>query len=187
MLNMLEYPQMSAEKYFLEAWLSKGVHKPESFESVEIPHAHITFIRPFTIPEGNEEVVKEKIINYCKSNRPIPFIMAGEGNFNGEISYIPVKGVEIEKFDSDIEGLLASDVQFVEKLGEKKILHLTISTERVSPFPETKLFMLRLTCIRDRRVWFSFDFTTQEVLNREESLDEVRWVNTLNTFSQQKS
>ena len=111
--------------------------------------------------------------------------MEGEGNFDGKINHIPVDGVEIEEFDSGIEGLLENDVLFKEKLGEKKILHLTIETARSSPFPRTELFMLRLTCIRDKRVWFSFDFVTQEVLSREESLDGARWVNTCNAFLEQ--
>ena len=177
---------MSVERYFLEAWLSKGVSKPEHFGVTGVPHAHITFVRPFTIPEGEEENVKEKIIGYCKGKKPIPFVMEGEGNFDDEINYIPVKGFEIEEFDSGIEGLLVNDVQFAEKLGKKKVLHLTITAARSSHFLKTELFMLRLTCIRDKRVWFSFDFTTQETLSREESLDATRWINTCDVFSEQK-
>ena len=177
---------MSGEKYFLEAWLSKGVYKPEFFEPADISHAHITFIRPFTISEGNEADVREKIIGYCKGKKPIPFVITGKGNFDDEINYIPVSGAEIEEFDGGIEALLTNEVQFAKKLGDKKILHLTITTARQNSFPKTDLFMLRLTCIRDKRVWFSFDFTTQEILNREESLDEVRWINTCNIFQSKK-
>jgi hypothetical protein len=42
--------------------------------------------------------------------------------------------------------------------------------------------MLRLTCLRDKKIWFSFDFVTQTVLNREDSLDEKRWEETLKIF-----
>ena len=41
--------------------------------------------------------------------------MEGEGNFDGKINHIPVDGVEIEEFDSGIEGLLENDVLFKEK------------------------------------------------------------------------
>lgn len=184
---MLEWPEMSGEKYFLEAWLSKGVYKPEFFELADIPHAHITFVRPFTIPESEEENVKKKIIDYCKGKKPIPFTMVGEGDFGGDINYIPVKGVEIEEFDNGIEALLENDVQFAEKLGKKKILHLTITPARQSPLPKTELFMLRLTCIRDKQIRFSFDFVTQETLDRDESLDEAKWSKSLKIFTEQNS
>jgi len=82
--------------------------------------------------------------------------------------------------------LITLDMQFAEKLGKKKVFHLTITAARSSHFLKTELFMLRLTCIRDKRVWFSFDFTTQETLSREESLDATRWINTCDVFSEQK-
>ncbi len=176
---------MSGERCFLEAWFSKGVYRFRNFEIGDIPHPHVTFVRPFIIPENCEQIIKEKIIDYCKGKKPFPFILKGKGDFGGEISYIPVSGKEIEKFDTEIEALLEKDVLFTKKLADRKILHLTVASAQRS-FPKTELYVLRLTGIKDKKIWFSFDFVTQESLNREESIDEKRWANTLNIFLLQK-
>ena len=43
--------------------------------------------------------------------------------------------------------------------------------------------MLRLTGIRDNLIWFSYDFVTGEVLNRDESLNHSLWIQTVQRFS----
>jgi hypothetical protein len=42
--------------------------------------------------------------------------------------------------------------------------------------------MLRLTALKNQRIWFSYDFVTKDVLDREKTLDDSMWNNTLNLF-----
>ncbi len=147
-------------RYFLEVWLRGNPNFA--------PHPHITFVRPFEIDETQEEIVKQEIVDYCKGKKPINFILEGKGNF-GDINYVPVKSGELEKFDAGLEKLLENEVNFDKKLSDKKILHITL-TKDIDSFPRTESAMTRLVCLRDKRIWFSYDFVTGKVLNREETL-----------------
>ena len=143
------------------------------FEENDPSHPHITFVRPFSIPEGhNEEEIKDLIIGYCRGRRPIDFKLKGKGSFSGEVSYIPVESAELLEFNDGLEKLLDGKVDFDEKLSDQKILHLTVTTEKSEDFPEVELPMLRLTCIRDKKIWFSWDFEVGMPLSRKESLDK---------------
>ena len=168
---------MSGERYFLEAWMP-GAREDLLIDAADSlspgSHAHITFGRPFYIPDGKEERIKEMIVNFCIGRGPINFELEGQDSFGETINYIPIKGKEIEEFNRGLEELLAGEVQFVEKISDKKILHLTLTTRMPKPFPKTEATVKRLTCIRDKKIWFSFDFETQEVLNREQSLGMLK-------------
>ncbi len=177
---------MSKERYFLETHIHgnelPGLRTTISDNPQNEKHLHVTFVRPFSIKDNAEEV-KKKIIEYCKDKKPIPFVLKGKKKFDENISYIPVESNELQNFDTDLEKLLEGMVVFDTKLNEEKILHLTIEPES-EPISRTEMAMLRLTCIRDakngdgKRIWFSYDFVTQEVLNRDESLDQNRWQET---------
>jgi hypothetical protein len=88
------------------------------------------------------------------------------------------------EFDKDLEQLLENDVEFYEKLDDKKNLHLTLNTKEPAQSDEKiDQYMLRLTAIKDKLIWFSYDFVTKEVLNRDESLDKTKWYNTVHLFT----
>jgi 2'-5' RNA ligase len=155
-----------------------STHDNESF------HPHITLVRPFQIP-NNEEAVKKRITNFCKGKPLISFSLEGKSRFGEDVHYVPVINCdELMQFNNGLERLLSGHVQFAEKLNNKKILHATIypydDLTTISKFDQ---YMLRLTCIKDKKIWFSYDFITQKALNREESLDKSRWYRTVHKFT----
>lgn len=180
---VLKLLQMSGERYFLETHIPggelPGLRSKISENPQDESHLHVTLVRPFTIPDGTEGAVKQKIVKFCRGRRPIPFTLAGEGSFD-EVRYVPVSSEQLLEFDTDLEKVLAGSVVFDPKLSEIKVLHMTVESD-AEPLSDTEKVMLRLTCIRsaghgkDKKIWFSFDFATQEVLNREDSLDNSRW------------
>jgi hypothetical protein len=174
--------------YFLEVWLrgfAKDYLKSISTKDKESYHPHITLIRPFQILT-NEEDVKEKITSFCKNILPISFSLEGVETFEEDIYYIPVINCDkLFQFDNSLEQLLSKDVQFAEKLNNKKILHATINANTpILPCPKIDQYMLRLTGIKNKKIWFSYDFITKEVLNREKSLDKTIWHKTVSQFTE---
>ena len=147
-------------RYFLEVWLRGNPNFA--------PHPHITFIRPFEISETQEENIKQIIVDYCKGRKPIKFILEGKGSF-GEVNYVPVISNKLQKFDSGLEKILEGNVTFDTKLGPKKILHVTLAKD-IGNFPKTESVMERLVCLRNKKIWFSYDFVINKVLTREETL-----------------
>ncbi|MDO8551211.1 MAG: 2'-5' RNA ligase family protein [bacterium] len=170
--------------YFIEHWIRAGeadAFRQEFAEQGHKYYPHITLVRPFSLKTSGDEI-KQLIVGACRGKSPIPFNLEGMGSF-GDIKYIPVVSQELLEFADWLEELLAPKVEFVEKLDEYKTLHLTISTsEQRDPFPSTSSHMLRLTVIRDKKIWFSYDFVTGEVLDRESTLDRDRWEKTVKQF-----
>jgi len=170
--------------YFIENWIrgkDADIFRKLSAETGQYYYPHVTLVRPFT-PNSSEDEVKELITGTCKGQTPIPFSLEGFGSF-GEVKYIPVVSSELLHFAEVLEDALAPKVKFVKKLGDQKTLHLTIDAAgQADPFPQTNFHMLRLTAIRNKFIWFSYDFVTGEVLNREETLDKERWAKTVNQF-----
>jgi hypothetical protein len=79
------------------------------------------------------------------------------------------------EFNNGLEKLLEGKVVFDEKLADDKTLHLTITNQDFQGLPETLIPMLRLTCIKNKKIWFSWDFEFNSLLDREESLDKWTW------------
>jgi|CXWL01.1.fsa_nt_gi hypothetical protein len=165
--------------YYLEVWL-RGLKQHLSPEADDTYHPHITLVRPFS-PKVDERSIQEKIIEICHGLSPIPFTLEGWGKFDN-IQYIPVNSEGLLQLNDLMEHELNPYVEFVEKLNPEKILHIAIQVSDPEPFPRQNLHMVRLTCIRNKKIWFSYDFVTQKVLNREESLDEKRWQQTIDLF-----
>lgn len=173
--------------YYLEVWLrgfAKDFLRGLSTKERESYHPHITLVRPFQVT-APEERVQEKVVAFCKDRQPLPFSLEGKGTFDGAIHYVPVtNSAALLQFNDGLEELLAGEVQFVQKLNDEKILHATVDTAvEVPPCPRIDQYMLRLTGIKDKRVWFSYDFVTQTVLTRAESLEKRRWYETVHRFS----
>lgn len=150
----------------MEFWIRGGI------DNLKIVHPHITFVRPFTIPKGCDEEIKNIIIDYCKDRKPISFLLKGMAMFEGDICYIPVISSKLQNFDRNLEKNLEKLVVFDRKLAKKKILHLAANIDK--DFPETKFIMDRLTCIRDKKIWFCWDFDTQKIISRDEILAQKR-------------
>jgi len=168
--------------YFVENWV-RGLEAASFRINKEDPnfHPHITIVRPFE-PRSGEDEIKDTIVNCCKGRAPITFCLVDKGNFD-EVKYIPVISDDLSQFADELENTLETSVDFAPKLGDERILHLRInSSEEIDPFPRTESHMLRLTVIRNKLIWFSYDFVTQEVLDREQSLDKDRWDKTVRLF-----
>lgn len=172
--------------YHLEIWF-RGSEKDRlreiSNQDPESYHPHLTFIRPFKITSSEYEI-RRKIVDYCKVFSPIPFYMEGIGSFDGEFYYAPVfEDGRLMQFNDGLEYCINEDVKFVKKCDEVKKFHVTVDMEkREFYYLKSNHHMLRLTGIRDKKIWFSYDFVTDEVLNRDESLDRDRWNNTITKF-----
>tara|TARA_Y100000034_G_C6813595_1_gene365839 strand:+ start:468 stop:1043 length:576 start_codon:yes stop_codon:yes gene_type:complete len=174
--------------YYLEVWLrgfAKDYLREISIKDEEFYHPHVTLVRPFNIT-SDEESIKNRIITFCNGKSPIPFSLEGQATFEGNINYVPVINCsELLQFDNCLEQILSDDVQFVKKLNNKKIPHATINVEgEIPPYPKIEQYMLRLTGIKDKKIWFSWDFVTQKELDREESLDQSKWYQTVHQFTE---
>ena len=172
--------------YYAEIWL-RGYAKDyvRSLETAdEKAHPHITLVRPFKVPTL-EGLVKEQIIRLCQKQSLIPFTISGKGSFEkGKIKYFPVQSQELLAFDEKLERTL-DFVDFAEKLNPQKILHVHVNTKQELPLlKKIPQYMLRLTMIKNKKIWFSYDFVTQEVLNRKQSLNQKSWYQTVHQFSE---
>ena len=176
--------------YYLEVWLrgfAKDYFREISTRDEESYHPHITLVRPFQITTNtNEESIKENTLAFCKDKRPISFSLKGKSTFEGNVNYVPVINcVELLRFNDGLEQLLNDNVEFAKKLNDKKILHATIDVgKEINKCPRIDQYMLRLTGIKDKRIWFSYDFVTQRALDRKESLDKSKWYQTVHQFSE---
>ncbi len=184
--------------YYLEIWLRdlpKDMFKGIRIRNTEQYHPHITLIRPFSVwdlHEVPEKKLRGIISGFCEGKKPMPFSIEGKGRFDnkdGVYYHFPVvDSGELLGFNDGLEKILGDYVQFAEKLGQKKIFHMTVDTDfDISPCPRIDMHMLRLTAMRNTGIgndliWFSYDFVTQKVLGREESKDGDLWKMTLNNF-----
>jgi hypothetical protein len=66
-----------AERYLMEDWArgERGDLLREAMNDPDNSHPHITFVRPFTVPVENEELIKNVIAGYCKDKKPISFTL----------------------------------------------------------------------------------------------------------------
>jgi len=168
--------------YYPEIWL-RGLKPIVSPEATETYHPHITLVRPFS-PRVDEMIIQEEIVALCQGQPPLPFTLVDRGAFS-DIQYVSVVNcVDLLHFNDLMEQRLEPYVEFTQKLNSEKIFHVTVQmAHQTEPFSKLDLFMLRLTCIRNKKIWFSYDFVTGEVLTRPESLDEQRWQQTINSFA----
>lgn len=176
--------------YYAEIWLrgpEKKILRQISSTDDETYFPHITLVRPFT-PIIEEEAVKRLIVGICIEKSPPIFTLEGSGSF-GQITYVSVTNCkELLQLNDELELALEPYVQFAEKLNPNKTLHVTIEVGgEMTPFPKTDIHMFRLTVIREKKIWFSYDFITHEVLDRFESLDKQRYEQTLERWKNESS
>lgn len=180
---------MAAERFFIEAWLRGG--EAESVRKMygdhDTYHPHVTLVRPGSLISTEEELLGA-VVDFCRGKYPIAYQLSGKASF-GEFAYIPVESPELLEFSDGLEGAIAPMVSLEPKLGDKRILHVTIlaGVQEAEPFTQTEFYMLRITVMRGKRIAFSYDLVTQEVLNREESLDPVRWQQTVDKFNETRT
>lgn len=173
---------------FLEVWLrgyAKDFLKNISEQISESYHPHITLVRPF-IPKTEASHVKESIISVCRGVDPIYFSLQGTGSFNGRVQYVAVTDEkELLSFADRLEEAIAPHVDFAPSLGKKK-LHATIeySQRKIVADEKIEQYMLRMTAIRKKRIWFSHDFVIDKVLDRAKSLDQGMWYDTVQKFTE---
>lgn len=171
--------------YYFEIWL-RGFAKDyvrNNAEDTENFHPHITFARPF-YPIEDDNKIQRAITNFCQDKEPIAFTLQGADEFSKDIPYIPIIHEEkLLRFDEGLENVLDPLVNFYKKLNPTKILHVATKGKHYE-CPSIDQYMLRLTGIKDEKIWFSYDLVTKTVLNREESLDKKLWHQTVNTFSE---
>jgi len=169
--------------HYFEIWLrgyAKDHLREMSSQDPQSFHPHITLVRPFT-PRASDAVIKQKVAELFRGTSPLPFTLEGRDNFDGKFLYVPVvQDGRLLALDKDLELLLQGDVTFKKKLDDQKNLHATVDIGyEISSCETVEQRMLRLTGIRDDKIWFSLDFVTGEILNREQSLDKKRWLRTV--------
>jgi hypothetical protein len=75
------------------------------------------------------------------------------------------------EFSDGLELAVAPFVKFAPKLADQKTLHLTIQADgEIKPYPKKSFLMRFLTMVTNKMIWMSFDFQTQRMLTRDESL-----------------
>lgn len=174
--------------YYAEVWLrgfAKDYLRRISRYADDNYHPHITLVRPFT-PLVEESELRERIISVCKNFEPIFFTLKGLDYFDGSIPYLSVvNNVQLLDFNNRLESALDGYVRFKPKLADEKKLHVTIDGLNQNPEESIDQYLLRLTMIRDKKIWFSWDFVTQSILSREDSLNKSKWHYTVELFSKQ--
>lgn len=176
--------------YYFEIWL-RGFVKDYAYSISKYSSnykPHITFIRPFKEMQITEKQLLEKTVNYCKNFSPIPYTLEGQGNFDNKYFFIPiVDSKELLQFNNGLEKVFENDVVFYPKLDNQKNLHLTINTDKpISSAPKFEENMLRMTLIKNSKIFSSYDFVTHQLLNREQSLDKKLWSKTSKLFEKMK-
>lgn len=171
-----------------EIWLrghAKDRLREISNQDPETFHPHVTLVRPHKT-QANEETIKNTIFTFCKDYGPLPFTLEGKGNFDGMFYHVPVINAnELLEFRDGLEKLLEPYVIFNDLKPEDEV-HLHSTVDKVKDIPYCKKipqYMLRLTCIKDKMIDFSYDFITGEILDRDESLDKAKWYGTVNKFT----
>ena len=96
-------------RYYFEVWLrgfAKDYLRDISKNHDDTYHPHVTLVRPFSLI-AEEDIVRDKVINYCKKKDPIPFSLRGKGAFNGSIQYVPVTSASrLLRFNDGLESCL---------------------------------------------------------------------------------
>jgi len=120
---------------------------------------HITLVPPFSI-RISDEILKKRIFEAASRQAPIPFLLEGRGSF-GTIQFIPVVSEELGYFADTLESSLSSDVSFVKKLGDQRILHVTLGRGKPKDqFPQTQFLADAITGRRNGEKWFVYDLHT---------------------------
>jgi 2'-5' RNA ligase len=146
-------------------------------------HPHVTLGRPLKKLE-NENQLKQRIVEFCNGRQPIPFSLEGLEWFDENTPYVPVtNGAELLQFHNEFEAFLEGQTELRPKLVDEKVLHATVTRKLDKPCERIDQYMLRLTMVRDKKIWFSYDFVTQYSLTREQSLNKELWYRTVHTFA----
>ncbi|MFT5280934.1 MAG: hypothetical protein ACI9AR_000376 [Flavobacteriaceae bacterium] len=169
--------------YFIEIWFEdplKTFVRELSSEKGENLYPHNTFTRPFVRKNDiNEDELKEKIISILKENKDkLSLTIEGIDNFEDEegkpVWYLPVyeKGACLSDLDKRIEDGLEKYVVFKKKLNDTKIFHIHIPGKPVSVVDYEPIHCCsdELVVLRDKKIWFSFEFSTGRVYSRAEVL-----------------
>lgn len=177
--------------YYFEVWLrgyAKDYIRSLSSFDEENFHPHITLARPFDKIKTSEEKIIKKVARLCSDKEPIPFTLKGKGDFYHEGNKINSPKItnseKLLQFHHDLEEILKNDVEFYKKIEEEKKLHVTTDMNKEIVYgEEVEQYMLRLTGIKNEKIWFSYDIVTKNILSRDESLDKTKWYQTVHKFS----
>ena len=157
-------------KFFAEYWF-QGWLKDYLKILTHEEHPHITLTSPFHIISSKEQV-QELIVSLCKKYKPIPFTLEGKAKFE-ETMYVPIVNCrELKRFYSDLELALINHVIFVEKLNPTKILYVNAGKKEIKYFKRQDLIVNQITFLKDKKLWFVYDFETKKVLTRKQELLE---------------
>jgi 2'-5' RNA ligase len=169
--------------YFLEIWLRGYAEDHLRSISNDHFHPHITLTRPFE-PQGEKDIVKRTIESVCRGVEPIPFIIEDVDTFEQGITYADVTHTEeILALNDRLEEALHPYVHFATQFDDTKKLHVTIKSPKEGiHVPRIEQYMLRLTALRDKKVWFSYDFVQNTAFSRTQSLDNQTWRETVSEF-----
>lgn len=74
------------------------------------------------------------------------------------------------ELDKGLENLLEDKVEFYPKLNNKKIHHVTVDFKDDKSCKRIEEKITCLVGVKNKKLWFAYDFSNKEVLNREETL-----------------
>jgi hypothetical protein len=169
--------------YFLEIWL-RG-YAEDYLRSISDArfHPHITLVRPFE-PRNSKEIVKQTIEEVCKGVEPIPFEIEGVNTFEQGVTFANITHADqLLTLDNKLEEAIHPHVYFEEAYSETKKLHATIKSPKDGiHVPRIQQYMLRLTVLREKKIWFSYDLVQDKSLSRVESINKQIWNQTVLEF-----
>lgn len=169
---------------FLEIWLPPNLRtffreksgNPEGY----VPH--ITFVRPFSFDD--EKAVMEAVAEVGQTHNPFWYTLTGLHRFPQGIEYVGVGSPDMRALDSALEKRLSGVVTFKKRFDTIKNFHVTVSPagdeERVELSDNVmESFALRITAVRDDKIWFGYDLFKKRLLSREEMLDKRAYTDAL--------
>lgn len=163
---------------------------------------HITMFGPFTT--SNESKMVSKFVSVSKKYSLIPFKLKGFGNFDNRVIFVEVIPSEkLKEYRRELaKGLTGLRNFFIFKTIKTKgitdykdyhAFHATIAFKdigkkfnqilsylknRHSPHIEQKL--LRMTLLKNGKIFYEYDFLQRRLLNRGEALSKGVWSRTIN-------
>lgn len=161
--------------------------------------SHITFIRPFFTK--NEKRVIETFKKTCENlKEPIKFQIENWGVFDlieneEKIIYAGINSNKsLDFFVDSLEKNLNQLIQYEsKKIGDKRVFHATLGMEKEPNRIESLLkeevfpidqYLLRTFILKNKKIFFEYDFFLQKMLNEEESSNKELFKKTIEAFKE---
>lgn len=205
---------MSEDNYLVEIWLRgyakrfarsmrMKIHQgiPQTIEKKLYPH--ITLIPPFSCKDETQllDIFKQQ----CRGIGLLPFSLVGFDSFSkddgkSDRNYLYLKSKidpRIDMFRYKLHSSLLDTISCVAPIKDEgnHIYHVTIAeseTESFATFPSwynmdfnsINQYMLRVTLLKNKTIFYEYDFAQENMLSREKALLKPIWLKTIDMFSE---